>query len=795
MKSILQTKVSYTICAALFIIGMFASVNSNAQCTASFNSVPDSAGSGVNFVSTSTGVSAFTNYTWTFGDGSSGYNSTEYHQYSSSGWYLVCLYINDSLNGCQSSICDSVYAGNGAVFCQSLFTWQPSGLTVAFLNQSTGANLNYHWDFGDGTTAANQNATHTYNQSGQYLVCLTIWNGTCSDTSCNYVTVSSGGACQASFSVYDSAGVYYFINTSTGTSFFTNYYWDFGDNSTGTGLNPTHVYNTMGGFLVCLTISDSAAGCNSTFCDSIWIGGGGGNCQAAFISSPDSAGSGVTFYNNSTGTNSMTDYAWTVSDGYSATGPYFYHVFAAQGWYQVCLNITVYDSLQNILCTSSTCDSLYVGNGGGATCQANWGFQTSNFTCYFGDLSWGTDSLISWMWDFGDSSTSTQQNPVHTYSQSGYYYVCLTIETGSGGVSSCTNTYCQSVYVGNNTTGCQANFTMYPDSAGTGFNFQNLSTGTSSATVYSWSFGDGNYSSLENPFHQYANGYYTVCLTISDSNCSSTYCDSMSVGQSFLCNPYFQWSGDSLNGVQFYEFNNGIANMYYQWTFGDGDSSSQSDPYHIYANAGAYYVCLSVTELDSSGVTICTGSYCDSVYVGAANCAPQIIAMPDSNMWGNGNMSFSVSSPCGNITSATWSYGDGTSGTGSYSTHTYSTSGWFYVCVDVVINGITYTHCDSVFALRLMAIAEVLNPISLVDVFPNPASSSVNISYSLNDAHIVSIRLFDAVGREVKLVNVQKQASGLHHLAIDLKDVSAGIYLLKVDADGSSITKRVAVNK
>ena len=97
MKTILQTKLSRTMCAVLFIMGMFASVNTKAQCTASFYSIPDSLGSGVTFVNTSIGVSGSTSYAWTFGDGSSATGASQYHPYASSGWYLVCLVISDKL--------------------------------------------------------------------------------------------------------------------------------------------------------------------------------------------------------------------------------------------------------------------------------------------------------------------------------------------------------------------------------------------------------------------------------------------------------------------------------------------------------------------------------------------------------------------------------------------------------------------------------------------------------------------------------------------------------------------------
>jgi PKD repeat protein len=610
-----------------------------------------------------------------------------------------------------------------------------------------------------------------------------------------------GGGCQASFAYFDSAGVYHFVNTSNGVNLVTaSFYWDFGDGTTSSLFSPNHVFNGAGPYWVCLTITDTMFQCFDTFCDSVWTGNGT-NCQAAISAIADSAGSGWTFYDASTGTNANTTWFWTISDGTTATGSFFHHNFSTLGWFQVCLFITVYDSLnQNILCTSQTCDSIFVSSGGGAFCNASWAYQGSMFVTFFADLSTSTDTIVSWLWDFGDGATSTLQNPVHTYALSGFYYVCLTIQTVSNGTITCADTYCQTIYAGNNTAGCQANFSMYPDSMGTGFQFQNISTGTSAATTYAWSFGDGNFSTAENPFHAYATtGWFNVCLTITDttSNCTSTICDSLNVGVVALCNAYFVWTGDTTNGVQFFQFNNNVPGIVYAWNFGDGDSSSLADPYHQYAAAGSYYACLTVSELDSNGFVLCTGTYCDSVFAGAngQSCAPQIFVLPDSNAWGNGNLNFSVSSSCGNITSATWNFGDGTTGTGVNASHVYAATGWYYACVDVEVNGIIYTQCDSVFALRLVGIEYAGGNLIAISVFPNPAGSYVNITYSIYESQHVRVNLYDVAGREVLAILEQDHHAGVHKVDIRLDALSEGIYILKISAGNGYAARRIVVNR
>ena len=74
------------------------------------------------------------------------------------------------------------------------------------------------------------------------------------------------------------------------------------------------------------------------------------------------------------------------------------------------------------------------------TCRANFNIFQSSFdtSTYLGyNLSSGAN--LSYLWDFGDSTTSTQQYPQHIYAHPGYYQVCLTVSRAG---SNCNYTYC-----------------------------------------------------------------------------------------------------------------------------------------------------------------------------------------------------------------------------------------------------------------------------------------------------------------------------------------------------------------
>ena len=78
---------------------------------------------------------------------------------------------------------------------------------VNFTDNSTGSPVAYSWDFGDGGTSTQQNPTHTYGNTGPYVVCLTVTNAAgCSDTYCQTINIITLGvadaASSAAISVY-----------------------------------------------------------------------------------------------------------------------------------------------------------------------------------------------------------------------------------------------------------------------------------------------------------------------------------------------------------------------------------------------------------------------------------------------------------------------------------------------------------------------------------------------------------------------------------------------------------------
>ncbi len=415
-------------------------------CQAMFYSESDSSSfNSINFFNFSGG--APTSFYWEFGDGTTSTLENPNHLFADSGLYQVCLTIVDSI-GATCSYCDNVIVGDpNDSGCQAYFYSEAdsnSVNSVNFWNYSAGTSTTFYWEFGDGTTSTLENPNHVFATTGTYQVCLTI--GDSSGITCSYcetiaVGNQNGNGCQSYFYSYtDSSSVnsISFWNYSGGTP--VSYSWDFGDNTTSALENPNHVFATTGIYNVCLTVTNSDS-TTCSYCETVAVGQNGNGCQAYFYSYTDSSSTNtINFANYSSGASDI--YSWDFGDNTTSNLENPNHIYANTGVYQVCLTIS--DST-GITCTY--CDNVVVGTPIIA-CQANFTLavdSTDNTFFWVTDYSsCGNNGNCSYLWDFGDGTTSTMQYfTTHTYSGNGPYYLCLTVAGGNG----CSDTYCDSVYL------------------------------------------------------------------------------------------------------------------------------------------------------------------------------------------------------------------------------------------------------------------------------------------------------------------------------------------------------------
>jgi PKD repeat protein len=211
----------------------------------------------------------------------------------------------------------------------------------------------------------------------------------------------------------------------------------------------------------------------------------------------------------------------------------------------------------------------------------------------FTDTSIGTPT--SWSWNFGDGTSSTTKNPTHTYSKAGKYTVSLTVKNAAG-----SNSVAKSNYViVNDSKDPVAAFYASPTSGNAPLKVTFSDKSTGSPTSWSWSFGDGTYSSAKNPVHTYSKtGKYTVSLTVKNSAGSNKVSKSSYIGVNSVKTPTASFSASSTSGnaplkVTFTDKSTGSPTSW-AWNFGDKSTSTAKSPVHTYSKAGKYSVSLTV---------------------------------------------------------------------------------------------------------------------------------------------------------------------------------------------------------
>lgn len=699
----------------------------------------------------------FWTYSWSFGDGTGSNQMSPSHSYNSAGPHYVCLTVTDSLNNCTQTICDTVYQNSQPLPCNAYISYQVASNGVVYFygyNNGGGTVSSYHWVFSDGTTSTQQNPVHTFNAAGTYSVCLIIQGPNCSDSTCASITIQAPASCDAMFGYQASpSGQVYFNGWNNGGGTVNTWTWYFGDGTSDTSQFPFHQYNSPGTYTVCLYIQ--GPNCADSTCSTVTIQAAQ-TCDAQFSYQTSSNGD-VYFYGYNNGGGAITSYQWNFGDGTTGNSQSPMHQYAQSGTYTVCLTI------MGSGCVDSICSTVVV-NTNPVNCSAQISYQIgANGVVYFyGYNANPSGALTTYNWYFSDGGYDTVQSPVHQFNASGSYMVCLYLQTANCADSTC---IMLNITVGPQT--CDANFTAF-DSSGYIYFIPDV---YNQGWNYVWNFGDGTSSTQPYAVHTFTSGYHIVCLTITDSSagCYATVCDTILAGQPANCAASFTWSTNP-NGVT--TFTNTSTGGYTNssWYFGDGTASTQNNPTHTFPANGTYLVC--VTVYNNNG---CQSTYCDSVIIGSGgnNCVPVFYAVSDST-FGNGGVSFYILNNCNGV-QYTWSFGDGTSGTGNQPQHQYNSGGWFNICVTATGPGVNITYCDSVYVLRIAGIGETSNTLP-VHLSPNPGNGYIRLD--LNLLHEAKVELMSTEGRVLE--TDFDTNTGAHSQNFDFTRYASGLYLLRI---------------
>lgn len=389
-------------------------------------------------------------------DGITFYNDftgESFQQNFAPGEYLIALKVIDSY-GAFSIDVETISVINHAPVAEfhagndCIAYWQQP---FRFFNDSSDADtcdfLIYVWDFGDGNTNTSTDfddyVDHTYAEPGTYTVSLTatdLWGG---QNVISHDVLVYNSSPIASFSVMNDnlhflEQPFQFVNMSTDPDEIGDpnltYDWDFGDGTSSTEKNPTHEYFTIGDYTVALSVTDTWGGTDTTSqLVSVYNTApiAGFNVGSDYISYSQQP---FAFFNLSYDWDALDNlmFLWDFGDGQTeetSSTAMLTHSYTNLGTYTVSLTVTDaygdYDtSLHDVTVYNNLPDAEFHVAGGFTVSLSN---QPTQFIDDSTDPDYSFDPVLTYSWNFGDGGTSTDQNPTHTYSETGTYLVVLTV--------------------------------------------------------------------------------------------------------------------------------------------------------------------------------------------------------------------------------------------------------------------------------------------------------------------------------------------------------------------------------
>lgn len=282
------------------------------------------------------------------------------------------------------------------------------------------------------------------------------------------------------------------------------------------------------------------------------------------------------------------------------------------------------------------------------TCQPNGSISFTDSGCNPIVFNNTSVSGSNFAWYFGDGNTSAAANPTHTYAMAGFYLVEL-----YGDVPNISGTgFCRLSDTAVVEVPLSANFDLVFGCNGEAVCFTDMSTYTAGNSIsnWSWNFGDGNTSTLQDPCHTYlSDGTYTVVLTISNATCSVSFSETFTIDPSPTASFSFPSPNCTNVAVPFTDASFTSIDSW-SWNFGDGGTSLNQNPNHSYAVAGDYTVDLLVADIYG-----CEGALKDTVEIVNPFVPGTITAYPDTIVC-EGTDVLLVAPSCGSCTYL-WSNG------------------------------------------------------------------------------------------------------------------------------------------
>lgn len=247
--------------------------------------------------------------------------------------------------------------------------------------------------------------------------------------------------------------------------------------------------------------------------------------------------------------------------------------------------------------------------------------------------------------------------------------------------------------------------------------------------------------------------------------------------------PVAYFDGENQSGNLAFDFTD---HSYYNptewaWDFGDGNTSTEQNPTHTYANEGIYEVCLTASNTNGSGV------FCKNI-----NAVLPAAPAADFSFTAN-NLEVDFTDLSGNEpTEWLWDLGDGNTSTEQNPSHTYGTSGIYTVCLTASNAGGSDSTCQTI---NLQPNGAIESPMDVsFRLFPNPAQQQTTLQLSVVQTTSLDISLRNSLGQIIQQpMTDQKASKGQLDIPIDLTGVTKGVYWVEVKSALGARLERLVV--
>lgn len=530
-------------------------------------------------------------------------------------------------------------------------------LEMTFTNNSS-VGATYNWNFGTNafpTTSTNYDpGTITFPLAGTEMITLAIEENGCTSFDTTYIDVYP--LPQIDFDLLPNAGcnpLQVSITNNSPDNGTETFFWNFGNGNTSSEYSPSDE------FFIALSndsiydiklVVTSGLGCSDSLQQQVIV-----NplpiAEFAFEAPEICLNESLILINQSIGAST---YTWDFGDGTTSNAFSPTHSYASAGTYTVELTVETVFGCSDIISYDVVVNPIPEAVFSNTT-------ECFGYATEFTDLSVGT--LVSWNWNFGDGNVSTDQSPAHMFGLSGNYDVQLTVTNNLGCRDSINNT----VLVN---TVPVPDFSSISFCLGDATSFTNLTSG--STIGYEWNFGDGSLlSTAENPNHIFAStGDYSVQLVaFGGAGCSDTIVRTISITEVPISN--FDFTDVCANDTTFFNDLTLGSPDNYLWDFGNGQTSTDVNPFVVYSNDGSYTVSLTTTY---------TSSGCNHTYTSTVTSFPRTQPNFSATTSCLNDTTYFTDGTTGNPVLWEWDFGDGTgSSLDETPAYVYSNYGLFTV--------------------------------------------------------------------------------------------------------------------